>query len=329
MQAVEQVFTETAGLRVNDQVSIRGRDDPHIDLQPLPPAYRLRLCFFAGLAKFFCTGPGNSPTSPRNNVPPLASTNLLLCFSVAPVKTSFSYPNRVDSTKFSGRARQLTATKGFVRRAPLPWIARAINFFPTPDSPSIKTGLTDAAAFAAALRTGSIAGERLITSAMVSVPSCLRLSRCNSPASTLVASALRSETCKRSAFAGLTTKSVAPARRAGNHIIDPTMRGLYDHRDGQPGLAHPRQHVKPIEIGHHQIEHHGVNALCFGARQELDCCNAAFGDHWLIAETLDHCFEQATLNRIVVGDEHNFGTWPPTRSCAKLMHCRRSRLMGY
>src|SRR5262249_19035850 len=111
------------------------------------------------------------------------------------------------------RARQLTATKGFVRRAPLPWIARAINFFPTPDSPSIKTGLTDAAAFAAALRTGSIAGERLITSAMVSVPLCLRLSRCNSPASTLVASALRSETCKCSAFAGLTTKS--EHRRAG------------------------------------------------------------------------------------------------------------------
>ena len=82
------------------------------------------------------------------------------------------------------------------------------------------------------------------------------------------------------------------------------------------GMVNPASRIRastssPSRSGITRSSTHGVNALCFGARQELDCCNAAFGDHWLIAETLDHCFEQATLNRIVVGDEHNFGHDPP------------------
>ena len=109
-------------------------------------------------------------------------------------------------------APQLTATKGLAARAPLPWMARAISSLPTPDSPPINTGMVEAAAFSAARSTGRMASERVITSAMVRVPSRLRLSRRNSPANALVASALRKLTCSRSGLAGLTTKSVAPAR---------------------------------------------------------------------------------------------------------------------
>src|SRR5262245_22287945 len=135
MQAVEQVFTETAGLRVNDQVSIRGRDDPHIDL----------------------------------------------LFSSA-CKNAFLVPEQSRLDQVLGQSAAINRDKRL--RAP-----RAAAMDRARDQLFPDTGFAfnqnrsdaDAAAFAAALRTGSIAGERLITSAMVSVPLCLRLSRCNSP----------------------------------------------------------------------------------------------------------------------------------------------------
>jgi len=86
-------------------------------------------------------------------------------FSVAPVKAPFSCPNKIDSTRFSGMAPQLTAMNGFVRRVPLPWMARAISSLPTPDSPSISAGNRGAAAFSAACKTGFMAAERVMMSA--------------------------------------------------------------------------------------------------------------------------------------------------------------------
>src|SRR5262249_50676049 len=64
-----------------------------------------------------------------------------------------------------------------------------------------------------------------------SVPERLRLRRDSSPASALVASALRSDTCSRSAPTGLTTKSAAPARMAPTTLSMPpcavcTMTGM-------------------------------------------------------------------------------------------------------
>ena len=47
-------------------------------------------------------------------------------------------------------APQLTATKGLALRSLEPWMARAISSLPTPDSPSINTGMVEAAAFSAA-----------------------------------------------------------------------------------------------------------------------------------------------------------------------------------
>src|SRR5471032_2194963 len=75
-------------------------------------------------SSFTCAVSGNSETSSRNSVPPEASTNLPMWRSVAPVNAPFSWPNRIDSTRLSGIAPQLTATNGFEARSPLPWIAR-------------------------------------------------------------------------------------------------------------------------------------------------------------------------------------------------------------
>ena len=92
------------------------------------------------------------------------------------------------------------------------------------------------------------------------------------------------------------------------------MGGLHDDGDVQSSVAHARQHAKAVEIGHHQIEHDAVDACGVWSGEQLDGGIAAFGDDRLIAETLDHGFEQATLNRIVVDDKHDFRHETPSRT---------------
>src|SRR5262245_66265922 len=82
------------------------------------------------------------------------------------------------------------------------------------------------------------------------------------------------------------------------------MGGLYDHRNGEAGLAHEGEHAEPVEIGHHQVEDHGVDSQV-GAGEELDCRIAAIREDRLAAEALDCGFQQATLDRIVVDNEHD------------------------
>ncbi len=118
-------------------------------------------------------------------------------------------------------APQLTATKGFALRSPLPWMARANNSLPTPDSPSISTGMEEVAAFWAVRSTPAMASLRVMMSEKVSRPSRLWRMRCNSPFSAEVLSALRSDTCSRSMPTGLTTKSWAPARIADTTLSMP------------------------------------------------------------------------------------------------------------
>ena len=91
VQAVEQVLAETPGLHVGDQVAVGGGDDADVDLDRSCARRPARL---RPPARRATTSPapagGNSPISSRNSVPPSASTNLPVCFSVAPVKAPFS-----------------------------------------------------------------------------------------------------------------------------------------------------------------------------------------------------------------------------------------------
>src|SRR5581483_3798239 len=171
----------------------------------------------------------------------------------------------------SGNAPQFTAMNGLARRAPLPWMARAINSLPTPDSPSINTGIVEAAAFSALCSTVRIGAERVMTSEKLSVPSRLRLARASSPASALVASALRSETCRRSAPTGLTTKSAAPARMAETTLSMPPW------------------------------------AVCTITGAARRGGVAAFGNDRIVAESAHHVVQQAALYRIVVDDQNPLG----------------------
>ncbi len=149
-------------------------------------------------------------------MPPSASWNLPMRLSTAPVKAPFSWPNRIDSTRFSGMAPQLTVTNGLPARPLSPWMARAISSLPTPDSPSIRTAMLafDAAARRPSEMTRGMAVPRMTRSLKVSVPSTFFLMRVISTASASILSALLIDTSSRSGLAGLITKSTAPARMA-------------------------------------------------------------------------------------------------------------------
>ena len=83
------------------------------------------------------------------------------------------------------------------------------------------------------------------------------------------------------------------------------MGGLHDDGNIEAGLAHARQHAEAVEVGHHQVEHHAIDTLRPAEQGESRV--AAFGDQGLIAEALDHGFEQPALDWIVVDDKHCFG----------------------
>ena len=164
-------------------------------------------------------------------MPPSASTNLPVWRSVAPVKAPFSWPNRIDSTRLSGMAPQLTATNGLARRSPEPWMARAISSLPTPDSPSISTGMVEAAAFSAVRSTACMRGLRVTMSLKVSVPARLRLMRCSSPSSALVGERVAQRHLQPLGADRLDHEIGRAGAHRRDDIVDAAMRGLHDHRD--------------------------------------------------------------------------------------------------
>ena len=166
-------------------------------------------------------------------MPPDASTNLPMWRSVAPVKAPFSWPNRSDSTRLSGIAPQLTATNGLARRSPQPWIARAISSLPTPDWPSISTGIAEPAAFSAWRSTACMRGLRVIMSLKVSVPERLRLRRWISLSSALAASALRKRHLQALDADRLDHEIGRARAHRRDHVVDAAMRGLHDHRESR------------------------------------------------------------------------------------------------
>ncbi len=161
--------------------------------------------------------------------------------------------------------------------------------------------------------------ERVITSAMVSVPSRLRLSRRNSPASALAASALRSDTCSRSGLAGLTTKSVAPARITDTTLSMPpwavcTMTGM-----SRPASRMRAKTPRPSRSGiTRSSTTQSMGCVPPSIAKAASPPSAVSG---LVAEALDHGLEQAALDRVVVDNKHGYGHWTSRRSAAVPIWC--------
>ena len=139
-------------------------------------------------------------------------------------------------------------------------MARAINSLPTPDSPSISTGILDLAARSPrrTARDHLLAARKNVAEGQV-CRSALRPMRRISPSSASKRRAFLIEICSLSAPTGLTTKSSAPARMAEiTASIEPcavwTITGIVDLE-----VAHPRQHAHAVEIGHDEIENQQID----------------------------------------------------------------------
>ncbi len=88
------------------------------------------------------------------------------------------------------------------------------------------------------------------------------------------------------------------------------MSGLHDHRHLDCGLAQPRQHTEPVEVGHDQIEDDAIDVGTVGAGKQRQRRVAVVAHENRIAEFLQHAFEQAALHRIVVDDEDGHTLFP-------------------
>ena len=210
-------------------------------------------------------------------------------------------------------APQLTTMNGADLRSLSPWMARAISSLPTPLSPSIRTGMLEAAARRPSAMTRCMASPRSTRSAKVSVPSAFFLMREISPCSASIFSALLMETSRRSAEVGLTTKSTAPARMALMAVsIEPcavcTMTG------GLAGLRRDApQHLHAVHARHDEVEQHEGDGALLGGFEDLQSLLAALGGLGVVAEALDGLFEDAALGGIVIDDQDELGHWTGTR----------------
>ena len=110
-----------------------------------------------------CKGRGMSPTSSRNSVPPAASSILPSVVLTAPVKAPFSCPNSSLSSRFSGMAAQLIATKAPPRRSLASCRPRASNSLPVPLAPSSMTETLVLATRSIVRATLTISGAAVIS----------------------------------------------------------------------------------------------------------------------------------------------------------------------
>ena len=183
-------------------------------------------------------------------------------------------------------------------------MARAISSLPTPDWPSISTGMAEPAAFSAVRSTACMRGLRVMMSLKVSVPGAAALD-----AEQLAFERARRERVAQAHLEPLGADrldhEVGRARAHGrDHIVDAAMGGLHDHRDRQARRAHLAEHAEPVEIGHHEVEHDRIDARVLGAGEQRGRRIAALGHDRLVARARDHVFQEPPLHRIVIDDEN-------------------------
>jgi len=93
-----------------------------------------------------CKCKGKSPISSKKRTPPLADSISPSLLDIAPVKAPFSYPKSSASSSSEGTAEQFIATKGPFHLLDVFHNAFAKTSFPTPVSPTKRTGTSREAA---------------------------------------------------------------------------------------------------------------------------------------------------------------------------------------
>ena len=100
MQAIKEVFAEPAGFHIGDQVAVGGGDDAHVDLDGLASADRLDLALLQRAQQFDLRRERQLADFVEEQRAAVGLDEFAGMRSVAPVKEPFSWPNRIDSTRF-------------------------------------------------------------------------------------------------------------------------------------------------------------------------------------------------------------------------------------
>ena len=84
--------------------------------------------------------------------------------------------------------------------------------------------------------------------------------------------------------------------------LDRAVRGLHDGRNGDVALAHAFEHAHAVEVGHDEVENEQIDRRAVGAPRGAPAPLRRLQGFDLVAEPPRHGFEQAALDRIVVGN---------------------------
>ena len=129
-------------------------------------------------------------------------------------------------------------------------------------------------------------------------------SRVTSPDSVPILSALRMETVMRSGLAGLTRKSLAPARIASTaESMPPLAVSTMTGRSGWLARSFART-VKAVHVGHDEIEQHQRDLIAARTVDQIERGLTARRGHHLHAGARDRRFQQPALHGIVVDNEN-------------------------
>ena len=238
-----------------------GRDDPHIHLDRFARADRFDFAFLNGAQKLHLGRRRQFADFVEKQRAAGGFDEFAVVALGGAGERAFSWPNRhrLDQVFRHGAAIDRDE-RAWPSRSPEPWMARATNSLPTPDSPAISTGMVDAAAFSAMRSTpcmrrafGDDVGEA--ERAGAALPDAVELAL----EGVLVLSALRKLTCRRSAPTGLTTKSMAPARMAKTTVLDAAVRGLHHHGTADPRLDEFSRARQARRVRDHEIEDHAID----------------------------------------------------------------------
>ena len=201
-------------------------------------------------------------------------------------------------------APQLTVTNGFDVRSLAPWMARAISSLPTPDSPSIRIGICEAAARWPRRMTRSIAGLWVTMSRKVSVPEAGALHAREFAFERAELQRVLDRHLQALGRSRLDDEIDGAGAHGADHRVDAAVGGLHDHRDRTVDLAELAEHRHAVEVGHDEIEDDEGDRLRPPAL--LRRSSAAWPPSTAIAcvaEPLDGGREQPALDGIVVDDE--------------------------
>ena len=203
-------------------------------------------------------------------------------------------------------------------------MARAISSLPTPLSPSISTGMLEAAA-----RRPSAMTRCMASAAQHEVGKGQRALGLLLEARDLALQRLDLERAPDRDLQALGRGRLDDeVDRAGAHGadggVDRSVRGLHDHGRAGGERRDPAQHLDAVHARHDEVEQHERDGP-LGAFDDLQGLLAALGGLGVVAQTLDQLFEDATLGGIVIDDQDELGHWQGDSNSTELQLKTRAR----